>query len=95
VARIQIQYIKGFIAPLTETGTLLVNQIYSSCYAEINNHYLAHFVMKPIHIWYKISNYLNLFQEESNETTLKSFVLNQYASILHSISLKLFPFLFN
>jgi hypothetical protein len=40
---------KGFIAPLTESGTLIVNGIHTSCYT-IRNHNIAHLIMKPI-VW--------------------------------------------
>ncbi|OTF70495.1 hedgehog-like protein, partial [Euroglyphus maynei] len=39
---------KGIYAPLTDTGTIVVNNIIASCYAIINNQQLSHFSFIPI-----------------------------------------------
>jgi hypothetical protein len=54
---------QGYIAPLTQEGTLIVNNIAASCYAIIDNHHLAHVALTPMRWWY------NLFGkvQESNE----------------------------
>lgn len=54
---------QGYIAPLTEEGTLIVNNVAASCYATINSHYTAHMVLSPLRWWY------NLFgiSSQSNE----------------------------
>ena len=43
---------KGVYAPLTESGTVLVDEILASCYANIEQHYLAHWVFKP-YVYFK------------------------------------------
>src|SRR5271156_5252695 len=43
---------QGYIAPLTEEGTLIVNNVAASCYATINSHYTAHTVLAPMRWWY-------------------------------------------
>lgn len=40
----------GYSAPLTKHGTLLVNGLWCSCYAEVSSHDIAHFSMKPIRL---------------------------------------------
>jgi hypothetical protein len=45
---------QGYIAPLTEEGTLIVNNVAASCYATINSHYTAHTVLAPMRWWYSI-----------------------------------------
>ncbi|CAF4648650.1 unnamed protein product [Rotaria socialis] len=45
---------QGYVAPLTQQGTLIVNNIAVSCYATINNHYLAHLVLAPMRWWYSL-----------------------------------------
>jgi len=54
---------QGYIAPLTQEGTLIVNNVAASCYATINSHHVAHAVLAPMRWWY------NLFGKtiESNE----------------------------
>lgn len=38
---------QGFSAPLTRSGTIVVNNLVSSNYAEVRNHRFAHLVMQP------------------------------------------------
>lgn len=50
---LQIKHIKlihgdGAYAPLTEDGTILVNDILVSCYAKVKNQQIAHFSMRPL-----------------------------------------------
>jgi hypothetical protein len=45
---------QGYIAPLTEEGTLIVNNIAASCYATINSHRVAHAVLAPMRWWYSL-----------------------------------------
>lgn len=91
VKRIDYQIKEGFIAPLTNHGTILVNGIDSSCYADINSHHLADFAMLPFRLWYKISKMLNL--KNKNENIEFKSVPN-YFNFLHLFTYKMFPFLF-
>ena len=43
---------QGYIAPLTQEGTIIVNNIAASCYATINNHRIAHVALAPMRWWY-------------------------------------------
>ena len=45
---------QGYMAPLTEEGTLIVNNIAASCYATINSHHIAHAVLAPMRWWYRL-----------------------------------------
>ncbi|CAF1237450.1 unnamed protein product [Adineta steineri] len=54
---------QGYMAPLTEEGTLIVNNVVVSCYATINSHYGAHIILAPMRWWY------SLFGMSSNEMT--------------------------
>lgn len=52
VTRIQIQEHKGVFAPLTRHGTVVVNGIVSSCYAAVDQHWLAHWAFGPLRVLY-------------------------------------------
>ena len=46
----------GAYAPLLESGTISVNNILASCYANTKLHYFVHFLFQPI---IKLSNYID------------------------------------
>lgn len=50
---------QGYIAPLTQEGTLIVNNISASCYATINSHHIAHAVLAPMRWWYSLFGVFN------------------------------------
>jgi hypothetical protein len=66
VYKISVHIENGFIAPLTESGTIIVNGIHASCYT-INSHYLAHLTMKPLIYWHKFNKMIGFNDVESNE----------------------------
>ena len=88
VVKIETEVKEGFTAPLTQEGTILVNDILVSCYAEVNSHWLAHMVMKPVNVWYQISKYIG-FSETVNRDGLHS-----YAAFLYDLSATFLPSLF-
>ena len=45
----------GYVSPLTQEGRILVNGIVASCYATIENNYLADTTLAPIRLWYSIA----------------------------------------
>jgi intein/homing endonuclease len=74
---------QGYIAPLTEEGTLIVNNVAASCYATINSHYTAHVVLSPLRWWY------NLFgiPDKSNE----KMGIHWFPKILYDITTFFLP----
>lgn len=64
---------EGVMAPLTEQGTIIVNNVYVSCYALVKSHTLGHVALAPFR-WYH-----RVFGHKSDNNT--SPILN-YASIL-------------
>jgi hypothetical protein len=78
VEKISFDLKKGFIAPLTFQGNILVNNIHASCYAEINSHSTADWAMMPVKLWYKISKYFRDQSEESNIVEISQFSYFMY-----------------
>ncbi|CAF3637472.1 unnamed protein product [Rotaria sp. Silwood1] len=61
VINITIEMKKGYYAPLTMKGTLLINNVLASCFANVNNHHLAQYYMTPFHYYYKFARFMSLY----------------------------------
>ena len=88
VSRVDYQVKTGYIAPLTREGTLLVSGVDASCYAEVNDHQIAHLAMLPIRVLHR----LNKFLSTSTTTVQKNHKdISFYSSFLHRLAINLFP----
>jgi hedgehog protein len=45
---------QGLMAPLTEQGTIIVNNVHTSCYAIVKSHTLAHFALAPYRLYRRL-----------------------------------------
>ncbi|GBL90329.1 Desert hedgehog protein A [Araneus ventricosus] len=52
---------KGVYAPLTDSGTILVNGVWVSCYAEVASHDVAHAVLFPLRLIHVIKSFVITF----------------------------------
>jgi len=64
---------QGLIAPLTEQGTIIVNNVHASCYALVKSHTIGHLALTPYR-WYG-----RIFGRSSNTNTQP---ILPYANIL-------------
>ena len=72
----------GIYAPLTESGTIIVDNILASCYAHVDNHELAHFAFK---LYFFMRNiYEIVFNRLNNESYQTG--LHWYADFLIKFS---------
>jgi hypothetical protein len=47
----------GFYAPLTSVGTVVVDDVVASCYAVVEDQYLAHWAFWPVRSYYGVKNW--------------------------------------
>ena len=71
IQSITIVTVKGYAAPLTMSGTILIDNILTSCYAVVDNHYLAHSSMAPVRWWYNLNTILRPIIPEALSVTFK------------------------
>ncbi|UJR16892.1 hypothetical protein I4U23_003790 [Adineta vaga] len=60
VIDIIIEMKKGYYAPLTLTGTLFVNNVLASCFANVHDHHLAQYFMAPFRSYYTFARFLSI-----------------------------------
>lgn len=79
----------GVYAPLTMTGTIVVDGVATSCYAFINNVPLAHSAFAPMRGWHELTGHFPWlsslsFSDSTNSTMQKGVHL--YAQILYNFA---------
>ncbi|CAF1228571.1 unnamed protein product [Adineta steineri] len=67
---------KGLMAPLTEQGTIIVNNVHASCYALVKSHTIGHLALTPYR-WYR-----RLFGQSSDNNNNSITPILNYANIL-------------
>nr|XP_022900483.1 tiggy-winkle hedgehog protein [Onthophagus taurus] len=94
----------GVYAPLTRTGTVIVDGVVASCYATIDSQFIAHFVMAPIRMgynlmegfsrmWKIVSKPINGWSEERSIKLKEEPVgVYWYAQILYKIGNYVIPY---
>ncbi|KAF7659145.1 hypothetical protein LDENG_00002540 [Lucifuga dentata] len=54
VTHVEVQRGSGLYAPLTQHGSIVVNGVLASCYAAVDKHHLAHWVLAPLRFFYSL-----------------------------------------
>lgn len=73
---------RGFIAPLTREGTVIVDTVAASCYALVNSQSLAHISFMPFRTMKTVSNW---FSSTSQPKASNQIGVNWYAKALYNI----------
>ncbi|CAM4760304.1 unnamed protein product [Rotaria magnacalcarata] len=69
VINISIEFKTGYFAPLTMTGTLLVNDVFASCYASAKSHHFAQTFMAPFRWYYQLARFISISDPFNNTQT--------------------------
>ena len=87
---------EGLYAPLTSTGNIVIDDVISSCYAEVTSHRLAHLAMAPIRLAHSFAWYLGLERTVSSLEGLQSdFGIHPYAALLRTVADYFLPEVFD
>jgi len=87
----------GAYAPLTNGGTILVEGTMTSCYAVFENDYLAHLIMAPARVYYKVQSWVSLTEQNYStyygmeEDKYETEGVMLYADLLFRIANKFIP----
>lgn len=82
VKRIYTQEHEGSFAPVTMHGTVVVDQVYASCYAVIEDHDLAHWALAPVRLAHWVSSLLFSSQPTGSA---QSDGVHWYSKILYQL----------
>ncbi|KAL8588686.1 hypothetical protein ACOMHN_046458 [Nucella lapillus] len=88
VTHVQARVQTGVYAPLTATGTVVVDGAVASCYAVLNNPRLAHAVLAPLRGWHRVSSLLSRLAPFSSSVQAHSIPpdgVHVYAKLLYDL----------
>ncbi|XP_041805345.1 tiggy-winkle hedgehog protein-like [Chelmon rostratus] len=63
VTKTYMEHCEGSYAPVTSHGTIIVDQVLASCYAVVEAHDLAHWVLAPVRLWHSFLSLVGMVNE--------------------------------
>jgi len=86
IESIMIEPIEGYSAPLTEAGTILVNDVLASCYATIESHSIAHSVMAPARLWHSANKGISYLMDTNFAASTQANGTHWYPELLYTFT---------
>jgi len=74
----------GVYAPITERGTIVVDDVIVSCYAEFSSHVTAHACLSPLRYAYYVSRWL--FEQSAADADAHLDGVHWYATLLRRLA---------
>ncbi|XP_048868338.1 sonic hedgehog protein A-like isoform X1 [Brienomyrus brachyistius] len=85
VQRIYTEEHRSSFAPVTEQGTIVVDQVLASCYAVIEDHAWAHWAFAPVRWSYRFVSFLFPIGGATTNDVLKSDGIHWFSKLLYQI----------
>jgi len=81
----------GVYAPITERGTIVVDDVIVSCYAEFSSHVIAHACLAPLRYVYYLCELISqwLFQQSAADADVDG--VHWYAALLRRLAKPVLP----
>jgi len=67
IRSIDIHLKNGYATPITQHGTLLVNNVSSSCYASVYHHSMGHIAMAPLRWLHRAKKLFGLVNQNESQ----------------------------
>jgi len=78
---------EGFYAPLTSSGNIVIDDVISSCYAEVTSHRLAHLAMAPVRVAHSFARCFGLARTATSlEGMYSDNGIHPYAVLLRAVA---------
>lgn len=98
VSAVKVRHVRvmrevGVYAPLTRTGTIVVDGVIASCYAVFQSHDVAHVAMAPLRLAYYVTGLVG--SRDARENVTSSSSVHWYAELLLRVTQRLVPAMFH
>ena len=67
IRSIDIHLKNGYATPITQHGTLLVNNVNASCYSSVYHHTMGHIAMAPLRLLHRANKLFGLVNQNESQ----------------------------